>query len=317
MVIAAKMGSSMKAVCLLFLAACSLSAANYCLVVAGLGGTNEYETQFKQLASDLDRALHANGSTTQIETLSGAQATRARVEEILSRFAGELKSDDSLALLMIGHGSFDGEDYKFNLPGPDMTASQLAALLDHVPAKRQLVVNMTSASGGSLVSLARKNRIVITATKSGNEKNLTVFPRYWLDALRDPAADTDKNGTISALEAFQYAQRKTANYFEAAKLLASEHSMLDDNGSNEGVRDPSPANGQGLLATSFPLIQSATDTQKAASQDKQQLLAKKEELQIAIDKLKYQKAALPEDEYKKQLADLLLQLARTQAEIDR
>ena len=36
-----------------------------------------------------------------------------------------------------------------------------------------------------------------------------------------------------------------------------------------------------------------------------------------IDKLKYEKAATPPDEYKKQLAALLLELARTQEELDK
>ncbi len=52
----------------------------------------------------------------------------------------------------------------------------------------------------------------------------------------DPAADADKNGTVSALEAFTYAQRKTTAYFESEKLLATEHSMIADSGRVDGVR---------------------------------------------------------------------------------
>ncbi len=129
-----------------------------------------------------------------------------------------------------------------------MTAAELASMLNRIPARRQLVVNMTSCSGASLAPLAKKDRIVITATKSGTEKNATIFARYWVDALRDPAADTDKNGTVSALEAFRYAQRKTAAYFESEKLLATEHAMISDTGTAKAVRDPKPENGQGMLA---------------------------------------------------------------------
>src|SRR5204863_3269547 len=146
-----------------------------------------------------------NGLNTHVETLSGNSAIRQRVREVLTRAATELQPDDAFALFLIGHGTFDGADYKLNLPGPDMTASELASLLNRIPARRQLLVNMTSASGASLAVLAKKNRIVITATKSGNEKNATVFARYWVDSLRDPAADSDKNGAISALEAYRYA----------------------------------------------------------------------------------------------------------------
>src|SRR5690606_416612 len=97
--------------------------------------------------------------------------------------------------------------------GPDITASELANLLDRVPARRQLVVNMTSASGASIAQLQKANRVVITATRTGMEKNATIFARYWVEALRDPAADADKNGSVSALEAFRYADQKTATYY--------------------------------------------------------------------------------------------------------
>ena len=104
-----------------------------------------------------------------------------------------------------------------NLPGPDLSGVELGALLDRIACTRQLVVNMTSASGGSRASLEKANRVVITATKSGNEKNATVFARFWVEALRDPAADTDKNETVSALEAFIFAETKTAQFYETQK----------------------------------------------------------------------------------------------------
>ncbi|HEX4227998.1 MAG TPA: hypothetical protein VHZ07_04965 [Bryobacteraceae bacterium] len=295
----------------------TLPAANYYLIVAGLGGAPEYEKQFEQWASETERALQAGGPNVHVETLSGAKATRQQLSETLTKMASDVQPDDTFGLLMIGHGTFDGDNYKFNLPGPDITAGELATLLDRIPAKRQLVVNMTSASGASLPLLARKGRVVITATKSGNEKNLTVFPRYFLDALRDPEADTDKSGSLSALEAFRYTQRKTVNYFESEKLLATEHAMLDDTGSKDGARDPSATNGEGLAASAFPLIPPSTGPTVAASPEKQKLLARKEDLEAKIDRLKYQKAAMPEEEYKREMAQLLLDLARTQAEIDR
>jgi hypothetical protein len=311
------MGCGVKAAALLLLAASVCPGTTYYITVAGLGGSSEYETQFTQLATAIDRELRANGPSAHVETLSGSSATRQHVREVLTRAAAELQPDDAFALLLIGHGTFDGTDYKFNLPGPDITASELASLLNRIPARRQLVVNMTSASGASLAALAKKNRIVITATKSGNEKNATVFARYWVDSLRDPAADSDKNGDISALEAYRYAERKTAAYFETEKILATEHAMLSDTGAASGARDPKPENGQGLLAAAFPLMRSQTDAAQNASPEKKRLLAKKEELEAKIDRLKYQRAALAPDEYKQQLTALLLELARTQAEIDR
>lgn len=309
--------SGVKQIFLLILLAASARAANYYVTIAGLGGVPEYEAQFEKWANDLDRELKANGPEARVTTLSGPSATRNEIGQVLGRIAAEAKPEDSFALLLIGHGSFDGTDYKFNVPGPDITAGEFARLLNGIPARRQLVVNMTSCSGASIPALVRKDRIVITATKSGTEKNATVFARYWVDALKDPTADTDKNGTVSALEAFRYVQGKTAGYFESEKLLATEHALLSDSGSKDAVRDPKPENGQGLKAAVFPVMRSEVEQAKNVAPAKQKLLAKKEDLEARIDRLKYQKAAMSPDEYKQQLTQLLLELSKTQAEIDR
>ncbi len=219
--------------------------------------------------------------------------------------------------MLIGHGSFDGVEYKINLPGPDLSGVELASLLDHIPATRQLVVNMTSASGGSRAALAKQGRVIITATKSGTEKNATVFARYWVEAMRDPAADTDKNEAISALEAFNYAEAKTAQFYETQKRLATEHPMLEDTGQGEGARKPSPENGQGLLASRFTLLRLGQTQMAATTPEKKALLQKREDLEQQIDKLKYEKAAMPADYYQEQLRKLLLELAKTQAELDK
>ena len=317
MAAAQKMGSCLRSLAVLLISALTMQGATYYLTVAGLGGTPEYEAQFTKWATDLDHELRANGPDSNILTLTGNGSTRRHIEETFSRLAATLKGEDAFALLLIGHGTFDGTDYKFNIPGPDITAVELASLLDRIPARRQLVVNMTSCSGASLAALTKKDRIVITATKSGNEKNATVFTRYWVDALRDPAADTNKNGTVSALEAFVYAQKKTAAYFESEKLLATEHAQMNDSGKAGAARDPKPETGQGLLAAAFPLLRPEVQKGKSLGPEKQRLVAKKEDLEAKIDRLKYEKAAMPADEYKQQLTSLLLELARTQAEIDR
>jgi hypothetical protein len=299
-------------------AACSLRAATYYVTVAGLGGTPEYEAQFAKWAAELQKELEkAGASGAQNVMLRGNTATRAALEQAFERVAAEAKPEDELAVFLIGHGTFDGTDYKFNLPGPDISAAELARCLDQIPAGRQLVVNMSSASGASVAALSRKGRIVIAATKSGTERNATVFPRYWIDGMRDPAADVDKNGTLTTLELYRYTTRKTAAYFEAEKLLATEHPMLSDKASAAAVRDPSPENGQGLLAARFAILQPAHETAKNLGPEKQRLITQKEDLEGQIDRLKYAKAAMDPEEYKRELTTLLLELARTQAEIDR
>ena len=295
----------------------SLHAGTFYLTIAGLGGEPEYEQRFAGWAKDLDKLLKAAEPTAKVETLVGTSAVKTAVEAKLKEFAQQAKPDDSIVVMLIGHGSFDESDYKFNLPGPDMTGTELANLLDKIPAKHQLVVNMTSASGGSLVSLAKPGRVVVTATKSGTEKNATYFARYWVEALRDPAADTDKNDVITALEAFKYAEQKTANFFTTQTRIATEHPMIEDTGKGEGVKAPSPENGQGLVAGRFALVHLGAVSAQINDPEKLKLLKRKEELEASIDELKYKKASMDVNDYRKQLAAFLVELAKTQEALDK
>jgi hypothetical protein len=252
-----------------------------------------------------------------VYTLTGADSTKAKLTDTLTQIAHEAKPEDQFMLILIGHGSYDGEEYKFNLPGPDISAEDLAILCDRIPAKRQLIVNTTSASGGSVGALQKAGRVVIAATKTGTEKNATVFARYWVDALRDGSADTDKNEAISALEAFVYADRKTAAFYESQKRLATEHAVIEDTGKKEAVRIPSAENGEGLLAANFVVLRIGAAQKAANDPAKRALLDKKEDLERKIDLLKYQKAAMSAEDYKKQLSDALLELARVQGDLDK
>jgi hypothetical protein len=284
----------------------SLAAATHVVTVAGLGGEPDYEQRFSAWANEHEKLLKGSGGELHVETLSGALATKAGIRSTIERIAKEAKPDDALVVVLIGHGTFDGIEYKANIPGPDITAVELAALLDRVPVKSQLVVNTTSASGGSATALQKPSRTVVTATKSGTEKNATVFARYWIEALRDPAADTDKNEVVNALEAFQYAELKTKQFYESNKRLATEHPMLDG-GDEQGH----------LAAARFTLIRHGAAQMAARDPAKQELFAKRERLEAEIDQLKFQKAAMPTEEYKKKLTELLLELARTQEELDK
>ena len=208
--------------------ATNLGAATFYVTVAGLGGEPEYEQRFSSLAQEIDKLVRAGGPEAKVTTLYGPQATKAQVAAAMAQIAKDAKPSDAVALMLIGHGSFDGFEYKINLPGPDLSGVEIASMLDRIPATRQLVVNMTSSSGGSRAALEKPGRIVITATKSGNEKNATVFARYWVEALRDASADTDKNESVSALEAFTYADQKTTQFYDTQKRLATEHPVLEN-----------------------------------------------------------------------------------------
>jgi hypothetical protein len=302
--------------CVLLMAALPVRASVYYVTVAGLGGEPDYEQRFTANANELDKVFKAS-SGAHVYTLTGKQATKARLAETMTTVAREARPEDDLVLTLIGHGSFDGVEYKFNLVGPDVSAAELATMCDKVQARRQLVVNTTSASGGSVAALERPGRGVIAATKTGTEKNATVFARYWVEALEDPTTDVDKSDSISAMEAFQYAERKTAAFYESQKRLATEHAVFEDTGHGEAVRANAIQGREGALLSSLTVLRIGASQAAMNDPAKRELLAKKEELEQKIDALKYQKAAMDPGEYKKQLTDALLQLAQVQGELEK
>ncbi len=289
-------------------------AATYYVIVAGLGGEPDYVQRFTAAADELDRTFKAEGPAAHVDTLTGAQSTAADLRETLSAVAGEARPDDDFVLILIGHGSDDGVEYKFNLVGPDMTAGEIAQLCDRIASRRQLIVDTSSASGGAVQAFERPGRAVIAATKSGTEKNATVFARYWVDAFQDPSADTDKSSSISAMEAFTYATGKTAKFYDSQKWLATEHAVFNDIGAGQPVRQA--GNGQGMYLSSFTLLRMGANQAAMNDPAKRALLQQKDDLEQKIDMLKYQKAAMDPGDYKKQLTDALVALAKVQEELE-
>lgn len=287
----------------------------YYVTVSGLAGDADYQRRFDASITELDKLLKASGPTVHVFTLAGDAATRDRLDEVMGQVAKAARPEDDFVLILVGHGSYDGVEYKFNLVGPDVSAAELARLCNAVQSRRQLVVNTTSSSGGGMAALQRKGRAVIAATKSGTEKNATVFARFFVQAFQDPAADVDKNDAVSALEAFQYAERKTADFYTSQKRLATEHPVFEDIGTGEPVRES--GNGQGRLLASLALVHLGDASSAAMDPAKRALLAKKENIEGQIDNLKYQKAAMSSQDYERQLKALLVDLARTQAELDK
>lgn len=314
MAAAAKMGGGMKLAAVFMMLACGGYGATWHVIAGGLGGEPEYEQRFTALTKDLSK--YVAGADVAVSELSGSAATKQALKAAIDKAAAALAPKDVLVLTLIGHGTFDGAEYKFNVPGPDVTSRELAAWLEPVKAQ-QVVVLATSASGGAIDALKRPGRVLITATRSGMERNAVVFPRYWVEAFRDAGADTDKNQTVSAMEAYRYADKKSTEFYETQKRLATEHPMLEDTGMAEAARAPSPENKQGLLAAQIAVARFGATQEALRDPAKQKLLARREEIEQSIDKLKYEKAAMPSDEYRKELSALLLELARLQEELEK
>jgi hypothetical protein len=297
--------------------------STYSVVICGLGGEPEYEKMFQGWGKDLASVLRKNAADDHVYWLAAKKDAgvnaESRLDEIGKAFdnlAARLQPKDALQVYLIGHGSFDDYEYRFDIPGPDLTAAKLNDLLSRIRAERQVIVNMTSSSGASVPVLRRKGRVVIAATSVGRERNFTAFPRYFVAALRDPAADADKNQEISALEAFRYATREVTRYFESSKRIATEHAMLEDRGDGEGERNPSPENGEGMLAANAVLVRLGTASGGSDTPEARTLREKKRNIEEQIEALKYGKASMLADEYSEQLEKLLIDLAKVEQQLD-
>ena len=278
---------------------CYAFAAQYSVIVSGLGGEQEYEQRFREDAKALQAAAEHMGDDSHVTTLIGDQATREAIRRAIANVVEHAAAADRVTLTFIGHGSFDGEEYRFNIPGPDMTATELAAWLQPLASRQQLIVLATSSSGGAIARLQKENRIVVTATKSGGERNATKFAEQWVKALTSAEADRDKNEWVTAQEAFDYAQRKIADTFKGNAALATEHARI------EGTHPELIPLARLGNAKSMP-----TDPQLNA------LFAERLRNETDVDGVKSRKQSLPDDRYYDELEKVLVTLARTQQKID-
>jgi hypothetical protein len=244
------------------------------------------------------------------------KSTRENLEKVAGDLAPKVGKEDMVFVFLLGHGSAEGNVYKLNLVGPDPTADELAKLLYSIPSQHFVIVNTTTCSGASMQALSRKGSVILTATKSGHEKNQTHLADYFIEALEEGNGDADKNGRVSLLEAFNYASTKVAEYYKREGNLQTEHPVLDDNGDVEAHDKPGPENGDGLLARTTYLDRGAASVVASASTPERRELGRTaEELQKQIEDLKYRKSGMPADEYERQLEALLLKLAQVNAKL--
>lgn len=276
-----------------------LQAATRALVVSGLGGDPDFDHRFAEWNTRLTETLRKITSPDNVVSLSGQQATAVAIEKAVKDLAQRTRRDDMVLVVLIGHGSHGGDEYRFNIPGPDLTGSQFKALLDRLPAERQLVVNTTSASGAVAESWKRPGRVVITATRSGGERNATRFAQYFVEALATDKADRDKDQLITAAEAFAYASQAVAESFKADAAMATEHARM------EGA-DP-----QRLVVARYGrAAQFADDPQLLALQQRQSAL------ELELNSVKARKSSMPEDDYYAALEPVLLRMAQLGQEME-
>jgi len=293
----------------------------FALIINGASGEEEYATQFEAWTNELRDVLTQRYgfdlAKTRVltEKPADSSSSRATAEEVRRTFGllkTDLQPDNVLFVFLIGHGSWDGKEAKFNLIGPDLPAAEYNNLLAALPTRRIVVVNMSSASGEFAKNLSAKGRIVITATRSGQETNATHFPGFFIDALKATDSDTDQDGHVSVLEAFMYANRLTAEFYTRAGRLATEHSLLEDNG--DGVGHERIEAGEGTLARAT-YLDSLSLAQAAENIAIAKLLRERSRLEGEIEQLIGRKANLAEAEYEANLEKLFIELAKVNRSI--
>jgi hypothetical protein len=294
----------------------AVDRSKFAVIISGPGGELTYSKQFVQWTNALRSALLGKFGFAEdrIKLLtekpgdsSAAVATADEVKKVFTSLRGELNADNLLFVFLIGHGSFDGKEAKLNLIGPDLSAGEYNSLLSALPTHRIVIFNMSSASGEFIKPLSAKGRIIVTATRSGQEQNATRFMEYFIAALSAKDADTDQDGHISVLEAFTYANRLTADFYTRAGRLATEHALLEDNG--DGVGHQKIEGGDGLLARAT-YLDSLSVEQAAANVTTAKLLRERTRLESEIAQLIARKTTLPETEYEAELEKLFIELAK-------
>ncbi len=286
----------------------------FAVIINGPGGEPAYTKQFAEWTEDLKAVLSQRYGfdPKQIKLLSDKVATAEEVKRTFASLKSELDANNVLYFFLIGHGSFDGKESKFNLVGPDLSASDYNQLLASLPTRRIVVFNMSSASGEFVKALSAKGRIIVTATRNGQETNATRFTGFFINALKATDSDTDQDGHVSVLEAFAYATRLTEDFYKRAGRLATEHALLDDNG--DGVGREKAEAGEGLLARATYLDSLSID-EAAASAATGRLLKERTRLEGEIEQLIARKANMPESEYEATLERLFIELAKVNRSI--
>jgi hypothetical protein len=300
----------------------------FALVVSGVGGEDAYTKKFTAQATRLYETLTDQLGFSQknvfllTETVSSAgpedgaresdsvPSKRATAEEVRKAFAtikSAANAESLVLVVLIGHGSVDNQVAKFNLVGPDLSAKDYSQLLGSLPTKKAIFVDCSSSSGDFVKPLSAEHRILITATRSGNEQNATVFADHFIAGLTDNAADADKNGRVSVLEAFNYATKLTADWYKEKNRLATEHALIDDNGDGTGHEEA--GSGDGSLAK-VVYLDSKTMEEAAGDAELERLMKDRQRLEEEIEKLKARKAEMKAEEYEAELERLLVDLAK-------
>ena len=296
-------------VCLL-LPLTAFAQSTHMLIVVGLPGDPEHGELFKKWGNALAATATEKMGVPKdhVTLLQDQQATRDGVVKALGTLAATATEEDTVAIVLFGFGTYSNKVAKFNLMGPDMAAEDFAPLLAKLKSKRVVFVDTTSASGPFVESLSGPGRVIVTATRTGAEVYATLFGGPFVEAFAAEAADSDHDGKVSILEAFEYARKMVTASYQREGLLPTEHSLLDDNGDKEGTLEPSREAKDGRNAA---VVSLGSLRQQALPTDEKlrALYLERQDLERRIDSLKLLKSGMDPAKYAAELEKLATDLA--------
>jgi hypothetical protein len=295
----------------------AVAQESHVLVITGASGDEEHAKQFHGWAATFIDAARTKDNVPEANitylgekpesnpSLIRGRSARENVEKAIADIAAKAQKDDQVVILLIGHGTFDGSSARFNLPGPDLSAEEWSALLKKLAAQKVAFINTSASSGAFLPAIAAPGRTIVTATKTGGERNEPRFGEFIAAAFGDAAADADRNGHVSVLEAFNYADNKVAQVYKQAGLLRTEHATIDDGGEGK------------LAGTQFLTARPSDGGIKVDTSDPAMaaLVAEREAIQKEIDALRLKKDGVDQARYDQDMERLLTNLALKTREI--
>ena len=290
--------------------------STHLVVVVGLAGDPEHGELFKKWGTSLaDTATSKlNVPKENVVLLTDAAASREGVSKALGDVAGKAGEQDTVVIVLFGHGTFAAKTAKFNLTGPDMTPQDFAPLLARMKSKRVVLANTTSASGPFVEALSGPGRVIVAATRTGGEMFATLFGGPFVEAFSTEAADSDRDGKVSILEAFEHAKRAVAASYQREGLLPTEHALLDDNGDKEGSLEPGRQAKDGQSAAVLA-IGSLRRQAAPANEKLRALYAERDAIERRIESLKLLKSGMDAARYAAELEKLATELALKTREI--
>jgi len=301
----------------------ALAQDHYTLLVTGASGGATFKENHDRWRATLIAALRNVPAFDDDHLIVLAEtpgpgigrASREGVRQAAEQLAGRMGEDAVLYVVLIGHGSFDGIDAKFNLVGPDLEAAEWDALLSQLPG-RLVFVNTTSASFPFLERLAGPGRTIVTATESAVQRYDTVFPQFFVEAFVDLAADRDKDGRVSILEAFEFASVGVRQWYQQRGQLATERALLDDTGDGRGV-EAGQSGPDGSIAARLYLGAGPEEAEVVSDPRLVPLVTRRQALRQAVDDLKAVKADMRPELYLRDLERVLIELARVSRQLRR